>query len=349
MKNNNIVTANRVIYQAEIFPDLKNNFGYLTNKHEQLIQMLDLLDLNEIYPRTIWDSCFGRPIKHRHAFVIAFIARTIFNIAKTKDLIDYLNVDRALRVICGFDGRSTSAVPSEASFSREFAQLCKLGIPDKIHQSLISTHCGTELYEHLSFDASSIEVAEKAHASDKKERTVKMQQTQTTAKILSDLPMKCNFGIKKNSNGKIYQWKGYKLHAVVNEYNVPITAVVTAASVHDSLCAIPLVRMTEGLVNGLYYLADKGYDAAAIRNEIRLFEKVPLIDFKRDRSGKTSGEFIGNQINRYKKRTYVESHFSQLKMNYLPRYILYRGIEKVRGFLNIALAVIAAAQIIKYA
>jgi hypothetical protein len=31
VKNNNIVTVNRVIYQAEIFPELKLDFGYLTN------------------------------------------------------------------------------------------------------------------------------------------------------------------------------------------------------------------------------------------------------------------------------------------------------------------------------
>ena len=348
MKNNNILTANRVIYQEEIFPELKNNFGYLTSKHEQLIQILDLIDLNAIYPRGLWDSCFGRPIKHRHAFVIAFIARTIWNIAKTTDLIAYLKVDRALRVICGFDGRSRS-IPSEASFSREFKQLCKLDIPDKIHQSLIKDHCSGELYEHLAFDASSIEVAEKAQSTAKKERSVKNQQTQTTAAILSDLPVVCNFGIKKNSNGKTYQWKGYKLHSVVNEYNVPIAAVLTSASVHDSLCAIPLIRMAEERVDGLYYLGDKGYDAAVIRNEVISFNKIPLIDFKRYNNGKISGEFIGNQASRYRKRTFVESHFSQLKMNYLPRYILYRGIDKVRGLLTFALAVITAVQITKYA
>jgi hypothetical protein len=50
MNSNTIITANRVIYQAEIFPELKMEFGYLTSKHEQLIQLLDLIDLNEVYP-----------------------------------------------------------------------------------------------------------------------------------------------------------------------------------------------------------------------------------------------------------------------------------------------------------
>lgn len=347
VKNNNIVTANRVIYQAEIFPELKLDFGYLTNKHEQLIQMLDLINLNEIYPRKLWDEFFGRPPVNRHSFVIAFIAKAIWNIAKTKDLIAYLQVDKALRVICGFDSRN-NVIPSESSFSREFARLSKLGVADKIHKYLVVEHCSNELYEHLAFDASAVEVAEKAKTIDKKERTIEAQRNKSTSKIIADLPTVANFGTKKNSNGKNSTWKGYKLHAIVNEYNVPVASLVTSASVHDSLCAIPLIRRAEERVDALYYLGDKAYDAVAIRAEIESLGKVPLIDYKRNRSGELNGEFIGNQINRYKKRTFVESLFSQLKMNHLPSYILYRGIEKVRSVLSFALSVITAMQIIKY-
>lgn len=348
MKNSRIITVNKVIYQKEIFPELKLDLGYLIDKHEQLIQVLDLIDLDKVYTRMMWDSNFGRPIKDRHAFVAAFIARAIWNIAYTKDLIAYLKVDRALRVICGFDGRNTE-VPSESSFSREFARLSKLGIAEEIHKYLIIDNCSNELYEHTAFDASSIEVAEKAKNIEKKGRTVEDQRNKLTDEIIADLPSVCNYGTKKNSNGKTHTWKGYKLHSVVNEYNIPLASIVTSASVNDSLCAIPLVRMTEERVDALYYLADKGYDAAAIRAEVIEFGKVPLIDFKHKCNGELGGEFIGNQKERYKKRTFAESHFSQLKMQYLPRYILYRGIEKVRGFLNFALAVISAVQIIKYA
>lgn len=347
MKHNKIISVNKVIYQEEIFPELKLEFGYLTSKHEQLIQILDLIDLDEIYPRNMWDGFFGRPPVNRHSFVIAFIAKCIWNIAKTKDLIAYLEVDRALRVICGFDGR-TNIVPSEASFSREFKRISMLKIAELIHQQLVVEHCSNELYEHTAFDASTIEVAEKAQETKKIERTVEAQLKQSTRVILDTLPTECNYGVKKNSNGKTHQWKGYKLHTMVNEYNMPVASIVTSASVHDSLCGIPLVRITEERIDTLYYLADKGYDSTAIRQEVQSFNKVPLIDFKRRRNGATGGEFIGNQVDRYKKRTFVESVFSQLKMNYLPRYILYRGIEKVRSVLNIALAVITAVQILKY-
>ncbi len=117
MQHNQIVSVNRVIYQEEIFPELRADFGYLTSKHKQLIQLLDLIDLDVIYPRKQWDKFFGRPSANRHMFIKAFLAKTIWNIAETKDLITYLQVDRALRVICGFDGRKNQ-VSSESSFSR---------------------------------------------------------------------------------------------------------------------------------------------------------------------------------------------------------------------------------------
>ncbi|MBX9867223.1 MAG: transposase [Burkholderiales bacterium] len=348
MQHNRIITANRVIYQQETSPELYANFGYLTNNHEQLIQILDLIDLDVVYPRSLWDKFFGRPGEHRHRFLIAFIARIVWNIRTTKDLIAYLRVDRALRLMCGFDGRKNK-IPSESSFSREFKQLSSLNIPGKIHEQLILSHCSSELYEHSAIDASSIEVAERAVKTKKVERTVAAQRDKSTQEIILDLPSVCNFGTKKNSNGKGYSWKGYKLHAVVNEYNVPVAALVTSASVHDSLCAIPLFRIAESRVDGLYYLMDKGYDAVAIRDEISEAGKIALIDFKANRNSVVNGEFIGNQIERYKKRTFAESHFSHVKLRYLPRYILYRGIDKVRGLLNLVLSVITAVQIVKYA
>jgi hypothetical protein len=348
MQHNGIVSANRVIYQEEIFPELRADFGYLTNKHEQLIQLLDLINLDVIYPRKLWDKFFGRPSANRHSFVKSFLAKAVWNIAETKDLIAYLQVDRALRVVCGFDGRKNK-VPSESSFSREFKRISDLNIAGKIHEQLIEQHCSAELYEHLAIDASSIEVAEKAVVTTKVERTVAEQRDKSTKQIIADLPAACNYGTKKNSNGNGYKWKGYKLHAIVNEYNVPIAAMVTSASVNDSLCAIPLFRIAELRVDGLYYLMDKAYDAGAIRAEISEAGKVALIDYKANRNGKASGEFIGNQVERYKKRTFAESHFSQLKLQYLPRYILYRGIKKVSSLLNFALAVITAVQIVKYA
>lgn len=348
MRNNSIITANRVIYQEEIFPDLEEKFGYLTNKHEQFIQVLDLIDLHAIYPRRLWDALFGRPVSSRHSFVNAFIAKTIWGISTTVDLIERLKVDRAMRSICCFDHR-VKKLPSEASFSRAFKEISALNIASKIHEYLVLVHCSEALYEHTSIDGSAIAVAEKAVTIEKKSRTTQEQLTQTTDAILKDLPKDCNFGAKKDSNGKGYKWKGYKLHAAVNDYNVPLAAVVTSASVNDALCAIPLIRIVEERVDNLYYLMDKGYDSAAIRTEVEKHNKVALIDFNHRGNDNDTRGFDLNEKQHYGKRAFSESFFSHLKMQYLPNYILYRGIQKVTSVLNFAMSVITAVQIIKYA
>ncbi len=362
MQSNRIITANRVIYQQEIFPELKQHFGYLTNKHEKLLQMLDLIDINAIYPNYIWEAKCGRPPEHRHRFVIAFLAKSLWNIAQTNTLIEYLKVDRALRSICGFNERNI-VLPSESTFSRAFADISKSQVGEKLLQYMIKTHCGETLYEHVSIDGSAIVVAEKASPAKKifvktksgkkkiiveNKNSATLQLTQDTNIIIKNLSTVCDFGAKKDSHGNSIRWKGYKLHAAVNDYNIPIAAIVTSASVNDTLGAIPLVRHVEDRIDNLYYLLDKGYDAAAIRTEIANHGKVGLIDFNQRGNKEDDRAFMPHEKERYGNRAFSESLFSHLKMHHLPSYILYRGIEKVKTVLNFALAVIASLQIIKY-
>ena len=418
MQHNRIITANRVIYQEEIFPDLKDRFGYLTNKHKQFIQILDLIDMDGVYPRRLWDCFFGRPKFDRQAFLAAFIAMIIWQIPTADKLRERLEADEVMRSICGFDYR-VKKLPSKSSFSRAFAELSKLNIGDKVHELLIVEHCSTDLYEHTSIDASAIAVAEKAVATKKPpsreeiklakaavkelakqeklvqkevrkqakallktkgtqvlpkitaavadavkdnaakantilqlrptKYTAKDQLAQTNSEILARLPVVCNYGSKRDSNGNQHSWKGYKLHIAVNDYNVPVAAMVTSASTHDSLCAIPLIRITEQRIDNLYYLMDKGYDSSAIHTETDSHGKVALIDFNHRGDKNDTRKFDQNEQRHYGNRAFSESCFSNLKMQYLPSYILYRGISKVKCLLNLALSVITATQIIKYA
>ena len=179
--------------------------------------------------------------------------------------------------------------------------------------------------------------------------TAKEQLKHTNSEILARLPVVCNYGSKNDSNGNQCTWKGYKLHLAVNDYNVPVAAMVTSASVHDSLCAISLIRTTEQRIDNLYYLMDKGYDSAAIRTETAIHGKVALIDFNHRGDVNDTRKFDSNEQRHYNNRAFSESCFSNLKMQYLPNYILYRGISKVKCMLNLALSVITATQIIKYA
>ncbi len=45
----------------------------------------------------------GRPAKDRTALVYAFVAKAILNLPTTRDLMDRLRVDEALRRFCGWE------------------------------------------------------------------------------------------------------------------------------------------------------------------------------------------------------------------------------------------------------
>ena len=103
---------------------------------------------------------------------------------------------------------------------------------------------------------------------------------------VADLPMACDWGTKKDSKGKKQTWRGHKLHIDVIDGDIPVSWLVTAASLHDSqacLCrgrqaAIPLAQMTDERVTSLYDLGDAAYDASAIRQMCARLGHVALID-----------------------------------------------------------------------
>ena len=51
--------------------------------------------------------------------------------------------------------------------------------------------------------------------------------------MLADLPTACDVGAKKNSKGFKETWVGYKLHIDVACGQIPVSCVLTSASVHD--------------------------------------------------------------------------------------------------------------------
>ncbi len=52
--------------------------------------------------------------------------------------------------------------------------------------------------------------------------------------MLDDLPKRCDRGTKKNARGMLETWRGYKLHIDTADCGVPISAILTSESVHDS-------------------------------------------------------------------------------------------------------------------
>ena len=73
----------------------------------------------------------------------------------------------------------------------------------------------------------------------------------TLEEMLEDLPRQCDVGTKKNSKGYKETWVGYKLHLDVTDGQIPVSCILTSASVHDSQVALPLAAMTSQRVTNL--------------------------------------------------------------------------------------------------
>jgi hypothetical protein len=83
----------------------------------------------------------------------------------------------------------------------------------------------------------------------------------TLGQMLADLPRACDVGCKTNSKGSKSFWIGFKLHLDVADGQIPISCVLTSASLNDTQAAVPLSLLTAQRVTSLYDLMDAGYDA----------------------------------------------------------------------------------------
>jgi hypothetical protein len=163
---------------------------------------------------------------------------------------------------------------------------------------LVKEHLSTELIGHVSRDSTAIIGREKPAKKEKvtkflrkKGRPAKdevrepaepkrldVQRGQTAQEAIVGLPRVCDRGTKKNAKGYKESWNGFKLHLDVNDFGVPLSALLTSASVHDSQAAIPLMKLTSSKVTYCYDLRDAAYDAAQIWEQSRELGHVPIID-----------------------------------------------------------------------
>ena len=147
-----------------------------------------------------------------------------------------------------------------------------------MHESLVKQHLTDHVIGHISRDSTAIEAREKPQKSNKvtakssaqkpkrgrpkkgEERVkepmrLERQQSMTTEEMLEDLPKVCDVGTKKNSKGYKKTWIGYKLHIDAADGHIPVSCVLTSASLHDSQVALPLAELTNQRVTSLYDLS----------------------------------------------------------------------------------------------
>jgi hypothetical protein len=237
---------------------------------------------------------------------------------------------------------------------------------DKVHEAMVEKFAKPGLVGHISRDATAIEGREKPVAKvrppkpaprkkgrprrgevrePKPETRLQRQVGQSAAEALAELPVHCDVGTKKNSKGYKESWIGYKLHADVSDCCLPISVALTAASVHDSQVAIPLMKTTSERVDYLYDLMDPAYDAKPIYEVSRSLGHVPIID--RNSRGKEVVPMAPHEAARYRERSVAERFNSRLKEDFGAVNVMVRGAEKVRLHLMFGVIALFANQLLK--
>ena len=198
--------------QDELFPHLTSTLGPLSAKMHQFIVVLEMCPIGGFLVPA--PGLPGRPSADRPALARTFIAKSVLAIATTALLIERLHADKTLRRLCGF--AHSSEVPSEATFSRAFAEFAAAELPSRMHEALIKATHKDRLVGHVSRDATAIEAREKpvkveppkrcrSKAPPKKGepgwagvRRLERQQEMTLSEMLADLPTHCAVGRKPN-------------------------------------------------------------------------------------------------------------------------------------------------------
>jgi hypothetical protein len=350
--------------QKSLFPYLDESLpDPLTEPEKRLVKILELVQIENHVPVSRRRQWLGRPIQEREAIARAFVAKALLRYRHTSSLRNTLLRTPNLRIICGFSKRSE--VPSESTFSRAFAEYAAAGLGTVVHDALVKEHLGTELIGHISRDSTAITGREKPakkvrapKVAKKKGRPAQgevrppaepkrldVQRTQAAQAALDQLPKVCDRGVKKNAKGYTETWNGYKLHLDVNDCGLPISAVITSASVHDSQVAIPLMKLTAGKVTSCYDLMDAAYDAAQIWEQSRELGHVPIID--RNPRGQEVIPMAPHEATRYNERTAAERCNGRFKDEFGGRDVQVRGPEKVMMHMMFGIIALFADQLLK--
>jgi hypothetical protein len=348
--------------QGTLLPFLRDELDPITERQEKLISILEIVRIEDFIKNP--QPMIGRPKDDRQALARSFVAKAYYNMTTTTELIERLRGCKNLRRICGWEMQRQ--VPDEWTFSRAFAEFAKIGLSSDVHAKLISTHQAKRLVGHISRDSTEIEAREKPSAKtpsppEKKYKrgrprkgeerapaeptTLEKQQQMTFTELLGSLPTACDRGAKKDSKGFAHCWTGYKLHIDTADGEIPISCILTSASVHDSQVAIALMKMTATRVTSLYDLMDAAYDSKIIAAESELLGHVPIIDQNPRRGEKL--EMDPAKKERYKVRTTSERANSRLKDNFGGRFVRVRGAEKVMTHLMFGILVLAADQLLR--
>lgn len=351
--------------QTTLFPALEQALAApLGDKGELFVSVVELLRPERFLAHLEWQGR-GRPRALRLSLLLAFVAKAVWNLPTTRALLERLAHDPTLRRLCGFE--RADHLPSEATFSRAFAELAASALPARLHQALLAEHARAKLWGHASHDATAIRGREKPAKKEKPApkpkgrpgrrpkgtpppppKRLAVQPTRPLAQNLAELPTACDKGAKRDSKGARQYWVGYKLHLTTLDGEIPVAAILTSASLHDSQAVIPLMQQTAGRVTVLYDLADSAYDVAAIHAFSRGLGHEPIIDpAGRGKQPAPPVPLAPARALRYRERTAAERVNSDLLDNHGGRTVRVRGAAKVAAHLLLGVVVVTVKGLLR--
>ena len=252
-----------------------------------------------------------------------------------------------------------------------------------MHEALVKEFIGDSIVGHVTRDSTAIPAREKPTPKCKsdqkpmkrkrgrprmdeerppKDKTrLERQATgdMTLEQILDDLPKDCDGGAKVNAQGFRNAWVGYKFHIDAIDTGMPVVCILTSASVHDSLVAIPLANITGQRITFLYECMDSAYDAVQIHDHSKKHGRVSIIDtnprrnkdlkesLARERKASDRAGFIHPTDQRYGERTVVERVNGRLKDDFGARHLRVRGHKKVYAHLMFGVIALCVDQIVR--
>ena len=250
------------------------------------------------------------------------VARYVLGLESTASLIRTLQNNPFIAEACGIS--SPDLIPHEATFSRFFARLSKYRMASKLKD--VSRQLVRRCYDELPGFG----------------QRVALDSSTLRGWVNGGKPKhsdgEAGWSVKKGTQGKTEFTLGWKLHLAVDaEYELPISANISAGNAHDASRVSNLLseaRYTTGNFHPKYIMADKGYSGAKLYATVKKrYRTQPIIDpnVRHKRFAEMTAEMRQTPGWKalYRQRVSVERAFSRLKGQRSLNHIRVRGLRKV--------------------
>jgi transposase len=259
-----------------------------------------------------------------------YVAMAVLNLPSFASLIRALQNNPYVAIACGIT--NPEGIPTKFAYSRFMRKLSKpkyVVMVKNIMRSLTRS-----LYEKLPEFGKSVAI----------DSTDLKAWSNGAKKPASDPD--ASWSVKRDTSGKNRYCFGYKLHLLVDtEYELPVAANITTASIHDVRIASRVLgqaRFTHSKFHPEYVICDAGYCSNKLRKLIkRQYRAEPIIKVNPAHKKSVFTETEEWQ-SIYNRRNSVERLFSRLKGYRRLNSITVRRIRKVTVHCFLSLIIVQA-------